>query len=133
MRNGPNIPIRIVAEPSALVSSTLNEVASTGFWKLSFSIEGETNAVEFIPRPSDIYGPPVYEVSALVTPAGTTATTNSPTTYTTATNWGRRVFFCVTPNTTAETLYTQMRDWQDRDAEIYWDGGISSIIRQEEL
>jgi hypothetical protein len=125
---GPDIPIRIEVAPEAPIGVTIAEIARTGFWKLTLKVQGETNGISFMLRPGDIHGPPVHEVAAIVSPAGTVATTNSPTVQSEQPDrpWGTLVFFRATPETTGRTLYDQMAEWQSENAGLYWDDDIGS-------
>jgi len=125
-RFGPSIPMRIVASPDAPVGEAVTEIADTGFWKLTFVIDGETNAIAFMPRPDDIHGPPVHEIAAIVSSGGTITATNSPAAPTTPGQhpWGTRVFFRATPETLGKELYRQMAAWETQHADLYWDDSI---------
>jgi hypothetical protein len=128
LKFGPDIAIKIVVSPEVPIGFTVTEIVRMGFWQLTFTVEGETNAIAFMRRPEDIFGPPVHEVTGIVSPAGTFATTNSPAAPSEHDDhpWGTRVIFRATPETTGRTLYDQMAEWQSRNAGLYWDNDIGS-------
>jgi len=123
-----DIPIKIVASPGTPIGRTMSDIARIGFMELTFTIMGETNAIAFSPCPDDIAGPPVYEINAIISPSGTFATTNPPTIVAERgrPDWGIRVFFRATPETTGRCLYNQMAEWKTNEAGLYWSDYIGS-------
>lgn len=125
---GDNIPFRIVAAPEALVGSSVSQIARRGFWRLTYTVEGETSAIAFSYRPHCVLGPPVHVITGIVSAAGTIATTNSPVNLSGVEQLplGTRVIFRATPDATGRALYDQMAAWQTIPASLFWDDDIET-------
>ena len=128
----------LIAPPACSYERILDTIcrfSSEGLWNFRLLLSEEINqSVRFSPRPSDIFGPPVREISFFVSGNELIATTNSENVVTMLakepqmmeSKVGVRVFFNATPETTAEQLQQRLSEWATLEAEIFLDAGIGS-------
>ena len=117
------------------ILETVCQFSSQGLSDFHLLLSEETNqSVRFTPRPSDIFGPPVREISFYVSGDEMIVTTNSERVVAmlarepqmTESKVGVRVFFNATPETTARQLQQRLSEWATLEAEIFLDAGIGS-------